>query len=89
MLLIYQILVFMKLSIEEKNNMEKYLFNLALIDTINFCKANNIDCSGSALWKVTRKPTYVLAKYDNGKFGKSLVSVTFHKNQVPSHIIYN
>ena len=69
--------------------MEKLLFNLALIDTINFCKANNIDCSGTNLWKVPRKYTYVLAKSEQGKQGgKSLVSVTFHKSQVPTHIIY-
>ena len=71
------------------NKMKDILYNLALLDTINYCKENNIDCSGTNLWKAGRGYTYVLAKSENGKIGgKSLVSVTFHKSQVPTHIVY-
>jgi hypothetical protein len=62
--------------------MEKILFNLALIDTINFCKENKIDCSGSHLYKYPRKYTYALL---SDKTGKALVTVTFYKNRTPSH----
>ena len=62
--------------------MKDILFNLALIDTINFCKANGIDCSGSHLEKAKRGYTYTLFQ---DATGNPLVSVTFHKNQVPTH----
>ena len=66
------------------------LTNLALIDLNNFCKANGIDVSGTNIYKIPRKNTWVLSRSDNGKIGgKSLASVTFYKNQVPTHIIYN
>lgn len=66
------------------------LTNLALIDLNNFCRKNGIDISGTSVWKVPRKYTYVLAQIKDGKLegGKSLASVTFHKSSVPTHIIY-
>ena len=67
--------------------MKDILFNLALIDTINFCKANNIDCSGSHLVKHTdKKYTYVLVHSANGL---PIVDVVFHKSSVPTHSVYN
>lgn len=64
--------------------MKEILYNLALIDTINFCKAHNIDCSGSHLIKAHRGYTYTLVKSENKK---PIVTVTFHKMQVPTHTI--
>ena len=61
------------------------LYNLALIDAIKFCKENNIDCSGTHLVKEPKKYTYSLNKEN----GHQLVSVTFHKNSIPSHNIFN
>jgi len=62
--------------------MEKILYNLALIDTINFCKKHKIDCSGSHLYKYPRRFTYALL---NTATGRAIVTVTFHKSQVPTH----
>lgn len=62
--------------------MKEILFNLAMIDTINFCKRNDIDCSGSHLYKYPRRFTYALL---NTATGRALVTVTFHKNQVPTY----
>jgi len=62
--------------------MEKILFNLALIDLINFCKENKIDCSGTHLVKSKRKFIYALHRdCDNA----ILCMVQFHKNGVPTH----
>lgn len=71
--------------------MKEILFNLALIDTINFCKENGIDCSGSHLVKYPRKQTYALIKDVPGqkstgwKMANVIVTVTFHKSSVPTH----
>lgn len=66
--------------------MKDVLFNLALIDTLNFCKANYIDPSGSHLEKDGRGYTYSLIRdTDNAK----LVTVTFSKNSVPVHSVTN
>lgn len=65
--------------------MKEILYNLALIDTINFCKANSIDCSGTHLYKYPRRFTYALCKDDTGR---AIVTVTFHKSAVPTHSIH-
>lgn len=64
--------------------MKEILYNLALIDTINFCKANNIDCSGSHLYKYPRRFTYALLR---SKTGQEIVTVTFHKSSIPTHLV--
>jgi hypothetical protein len=64
--------------------MKEILFNLALLDTINFCKANNIDCSGTHLFKYPRRQSYALLQNETGK---ALVTVTFHKSSVPTHSV--
>lgn len=61
---------------------QQILFNLALLDTINFCKAKEIDCSGSHLVKDGRGYKYNLVKSDTKKI---LVTVTFVKYGVPVH----
>lgn len=62
--------------------MKDILLNLALIDATNFCKANNIDCSGTHLHKYPRRYTYALVRDEDGR---AIVTTTFHKNQVPTH----
>lgn len=62
--------------------MKDVLFNLALIDTLNFCKDNDIDCSGSHLRKDGRGFSYSLIQTETGK---TLVTVTFSKSCVPTH----
>lgn len=70
--------------------MREILYNLALIDTTNYCKENNIDCSGTYLYKQPRKQTYILTRFgQEPELYTMLVSVTFHKNQVPTHSIIN
>ena len=66
--------------------MKEILYNLALIDTINFCKTNGIDCSGTYLTKADKGFIYTLSKSDSGKV---LVAVKFIKNGVPQHFINN
>ena len=66
--------------------MKEILSNLALIDTINFCKAQGIDCSGTHLIKYPRRFTYALVKDDTGR---AVVTTTFYKNAVPSHVVHN
>lgn len=65
--------------------MKEILFNLALIDTLNFCKENKIDCSGTHLVKNGRGFKYGLVKDTTGK---SIVTVCFNKNSVPTHYIH-
>lgn len=64
--------------------MKEILFNLALIDTTNYCKDHNLDCSGSHLVKYPRRFTYALV---NDKTGRAIVTVSFYKNSVPTHFI--
>lgn len=61
--------------------MKEILFNIALIETINFCKRNDIDCSGSHLEKAKRGYSYSLIKEETGK---PLVIVTLNKRSVPT-----
>jgi hypothetical protein len=65
--------------------MKERLFNLALIDTLNFCKANNIDPSGSHLVKAKRGYKYTLLQTATNR---PLVSVTFKPSSVPEHLVY-
>lgn len=62
--------------------MKEILANLALIDLINHCKDNGIDCSGTHLYKYPRRFTYALLKDETGK---AIATLTFHKNQVPTY----
>lgn len=65
--------------------MKEILFNLAMIDTNNFCKDNDIDCSGTHLVKYPRRFTYALVKNETGRV---IVTTTFYKSSVPTHSIY-
>jgi hypothetical protein len=60
--------------------MKEILKNLALINCINFCKENNINCDGTYIYKYPRKYTYSLVRNEDGL---AIVSVTFYKNRVP------
>lgn len=65
--------------------MQAILKNLAALDLLNFCKTHNIDPGGkygSYVVKYPRKQTYALVQYETKK---TLATVTFHKNQVPTH----
>jgi len=64
--------------------MEKILLNLANIHLIEFCKAHNIDCSGTFLFKYSRRWTYALVRDIDGL---GIVTVTFYKNRVPSYYV--
>lgn len=66
--------------------MKEILSNLALIDTLNYCKQNNIDCSGTHIYKYPTRQTYALIKDETGA---ALVTVTFYKNRVPSHFVHS
>lgn len=62
--------------------MKEILQNLALIDLVNFCKENNIDCSGTHLVKNGRGFKYSLCRDSDGL---AVATVSFHKSQVPTH----
>jgi hypothetical protein len=64
---------------------DEILSNLALIDLNNFCMTNKIDCSGTRLYKYPKKYTYALVKEDSGR---TVATVSFSKNSVPSHYTY-
>lgn len=66
--------------------MKEILFNLAMIDAINFCKEHNIDCSGTHLYKYPRRFIYSLMKDDDSR---AILTTTFYKNQIPTHFIYS
>lgn len=66
--------------------MNKILYNLALINAMNYCKTKGIDCSGTYLVKTPRKFTYTLVK--NNKHNTPLISTTYYANQIPSTIIH-
>jgi hypothetical protein len=61
--------------------MKDILFNLALISTLTYCKENDIDPSGSHLVKAYRVYEYTLIRTADEQ---RLVTVTFHKNSIPS-----
>lgn len=60
--------------------MQEILKNIANIDTLKYCKTNNIDCSDSHIYKYPRRFTYALLKSDTGR---AIVTVTYYKNSVP------
>ena len=65
--------------------MEQIIKNIALLDTLNFCKSHNIDPSGTHIHKYPRRFTYALVRISDGK---ALVTVTYYKNQAPLYM-YN
>lgn len=66
--------------------MKDILFNLALIDLTNFCTEHNLHGpEGSHLVKNGRGFTYTLVTHDTER---PIASVTFHKMQVPTHLIF-
>lgn len=66
--------------------MKQILFNLAMLDALAFCKANNIDPSGTYMQKYARGYRYALIKQESKKI---ILDVVFKKMSVPEHIIYN
>ena len=64
--------------------MKEILFNVALIDAIEYCKAHDIDCSGTHLMKYPRGFTYALCRD-----GAALLTTTFYKNRTPSRYVHN
>lgn len=62
--------------------MQDVLRNMANWLLIEFCKANNIDCSNSRVAKNGRGFKWSLVDYDSGR---QFVTITFFKNQVPHY----
>lgn len=65
--------------------MQEIIKNLAHIDLMQFCYKNEIDPSGTFIKKSGRGYTYALMRISDNK---PIVSVTFYKNQVPTHLVY-
>ena len=55
---------------------------MANIDALEFCRKNNIDCSGSHVYKYPRRFAYALVRDSDGR---ALVTVTYYKNRVPTY----
>jgi len=66
--------------------MKEILANLALIDAIKFCRENNIDPSGTHLYKYPRRFTYALVRDEDGR---AVITTTFYKNSTPVHFIHD
>ena len=66
--------------------MKEILNNIALLNLLDYCKANGIDPSGTHLIKYPRKFTYALLK--GSTTGKTLVTVTYYKHQTPTYVIH-
>ena len=66
--------------------MKQVLYNLALIDSINFCKEHKIDCSGTHLYKYPRRFVYALLRDSDNR---AIVTTTFYKMSVPTHFIHD
>ena len=57
--------------------MKEVLQNLALLDAIKYCRENKINCSGTYIYKLPRKYTYLLVRNDT----KAVVCVVrYYKN---------
>lgn len=65
--------------------MKQILLNIALIDATTFCRQAGIDCAGSHIEKTGRGFKYSLVRTADGS---PIVSVTFHKSQVPTRVIH-
>ena len=65
--------------------MKQILYNLALIESINFCKLQGLDCSGTHLIKAPRGYKYTLLKSDTLK---PVASVIFKRNSTPEYLVY-
>jgi hypothetical protein len=66
--------------------MKEILNNIALLNLLDYCKANGIDPSGTHLeMGHPRHYTYTL-RQDTAD--KALVTVTYYKNQRPSYLIH-
>lgn len=66
--------------------MKEILFNLALIDSLTFCKTHGIDPSGTHLVKYPRRFVYALVKDETGT---AILTTTFRKHSVPEHYVHN
>jgi len=62
--------------------MNQYLYNLANHLLITHCQKHSIDCSGTHIIKQDRKQIYNLIEE---KSGKTILTITFHKNSVPTY----
>lgn len=65
--------------------MKEILHNIAMLDALNYCKENNIDCSGTKLIKFPRSYTFMLIRE---KDNNTLLSTTFYKNRTPFRVIH-
>ena len=60
--------------------MKNILFNLVLVQSMEYCKAHNIDCSGSHLMKYPRQWIYALIKDETGK---AIITTSLYKSRTP------
>lgn len=57
-----------------------------MLDAINYCKEQGMDCSGTHLVKYPRRFTYALVKDETGK---AIITTTFYKSSVPTRYIHS
>ena len=63
--------------------MKAILANIALFDLVSYCKANNIDCSGTHLHKYPRLWRYALRKDETDKI---ILTVSYSKYSSPLYV---
>ncbi len=59
--------------------MQDILKNIALLDTMRVCVQNNIDTSGTHIYKYPRVFKYALCT----QYNEPLVTITYYKKQIP------
>lgn len=64
--------------------MDKILLNLANFLLVQYCIDNNIDCSGTYVYKYNRRYMYALLKTDTGKL---VVLVKLNNYSTPSYSV--
>lgn len=65
--------------------MKAILLNLANILMLDYCKQNNIDCSGTQVIHSGRRYKYNMIK---SNMKPAIMSIEFHKSSVPTYEVY-
>lgn len=64
--------------------MQQILKNIALFTLTNYCKDNNIDCTGTYIYKIPYEFRYALLKTETNQ---PIITITYYKHQAPLIII--
>jgi hypothetical protein len=60
--------------------MQQILKNIALVNLTEYCTVNNIDCSGTYIYKIPYQFRYALCKTETNQ---PIITITYYKNRIP------